>query len=138
MFVSRASSRGFTLVEMMIVLLIIGILTSFSFPSFSKIQLKAKETALKQLCHTVQLALESYYMDKGLYPSAETFSDLQEQLLSSRSLDNSLINPFTGSLFSQDDSSGRVLYQYHAKLGRYTLEGYGYQNEAMVFSSDGL
>jgi type II secretion system protein G len=52
--------QGFTLVELMIVLVIIGVLASISIPNFINMQRRAKEGSTKSNMHTFQLAAEDY------------------------------------------------------------------------------
>ncbi|MEP0815230.1 MAG: type II secretion system protein [bacterium] len=62
-------NRGFTLVEMLVVVGIIGILVSLAIPNFQRIKDKAKESQVKQNLHSLQLALEQYSTDnQGVYP----------------------------------------------------------------------
>ena len=60
--------KGYTLVELMIVVAIVGILVSLAIPNFQQSAMKAKETALKQNLFTMRAVLDQYYADRGDYP----------------------------------------------------------------------
>jgi prepilin-type N-terminal cleavage/methylation domain-containing protein len=53
-------SHGFTLIELMIVVVIIGILAAIAIPNFILMQHRAKEGSTKANMHTLQLAAEDY------------------------------------------------------------------------------
>lgn len=63
---------GFTLVELLITITIIGILSSIGFSTFSSAQRKAKDTQRKNDLITIAKALEVYNNDYGLYPTSDT------------------------------------------------------------------
>lgn len=67
---TQSFQRGFTLMELMIVMVIIGILTSIIGGSFMQSKLKARDAQRKNDLGQVQRALESYYNDHGTYPPA--------------------------------------------------------------------
>ena len=67
---NKRKQQGFTLIELLVVVVIIGILASVAIPNFSGAQDKAKNSGVQANCHTVQLAIEQYGVDKsGLYPA---------------------------------------------------------------------
>ena len=62
--VRRSGESGFTLVELMIVMTIIGILASIAIPSYIRSVQKAKEAVLREDLHTLRTAIDSYTVDK--------------------------------------------------------------------------
>ncbi len=63
------SNRGFTLVEMLVVITIIGILAAIAIPNMTKARNKAKESEVKAALHVIQEAIERYNTDEGEYPA---------------------------------------------------------------------
>jgi general secretion pathway protein G len=59
---------GFTLIELMIVVAIIGILATLAVPSYQSSVVKAKEAALRQDLSTLRDVLDQHKADQGKYP----------------------------------------------------------------------
>jgi general secretion pathway protein G len=65
-----SGDRGFTLIELIIVMAIIGILSAIAIPSFVRQVQRAKEAALKEDLHTMRTAIDSYTVDREQAPQS--------------------------------------------------------------------
>jgi len=68
--------RGFTLVELLVVLSILALLLTLAVPKYFTSIEKAKDATLKQDLNTLRESLDKYYADNGKYPN--TLDDLVE------------------------------------------------------------
>lgn len=65
----RKSSSGFTIVELLIVIVVIAILAAITIVAYNGIQSRARDAQRAQDVKTIAKALELYYIDKGAYPN---------------------------------------------------------------------
>ena len=66
----RARSRGFTLIELMIVISIILILISVAVPAYQQSVTRARESVLRQNLFTLRSVISQYTLDKQKAPQA--------------------------------------------------------------------
>ena len=130
------NSKGFTLIELMIVVVIIGILAAIAVPNFISMQDRAKEASTKSNCHTVQLAAEDLSVqNNGVYgANVAAFSPS----LPGGAL---LVNPFTKAVTEPVDgaagTAGQTGYVPVDPDGDGTWDGYsitGFGKNALVLT----
>jgi prepilin-type N-terminal cleavage/methylation domain-containing protein len=129
------SEKAFTLIELMVVVVIIGILAAIAIPNFIRMQTRAKEADIKNVMHAVMLAVEEYKVDPlwlGLKPSnpAEFATvGLPQNVLTKRNPFNQLQNYTPGSALTFDIAPpggiGEIHYQFTAQINPYTLVARG-------------
>ena len=126
-----ANQKGFTLLEIMIVAIIISVIVAITIPNLIRLKERAMEAAVKANMHTLQLAVEDFAVQTlGIYPdvaasvtpSGETLEDLCPGGVYPE-------NPFTmaPTVVTWDadpDQSGRIGLN-PANTGDYIIKGFG-------------
>lgn len=88
---SRRRQRGFTLLELIVVVAIIGIIAAIAVPNLMDRPRRAKEAVLKHNLMTLRDVLDQHYGDKGHYPPT------LEALVEEGYLRSIPIDPITGT-----------------------------------------
>ena len=70
----RGRSSGFTLLELIVVVTIMGVLVSIALPNYRNSVLQAKEAVLRENLYRLRDLIDQYQSDKGRYP--ETLESL--------------------------------------------------------------
>jgi len=87
-------SQGFTIVELLIVIVVIGILALLVITTYSGIQQKARNAKRQTDVASLQTQLEGYHTDKGYYPSRTNMNDATFLTANMKGLDqNALQDP---------------------------------------------
>ena len=85
--------RGFTLVEVMIVVVIMGILTSVAFPAYKAYVDRAKRTEGKALLSEIAARQERYYFDNNTYANDATLLGYSTKTPQSSEAHYALVDP---------------------------------------------
>lgn len=85
----RRSEQGFTLLELMIVMVVIGVLAAFAIPSYVSSVRNAKEAVLREDLHTMRAAIDAYTVDKAKAPQS------LDDLVQAGYLKEMPVDPFT-------------------------------------------
>jgi prepilin-type N-terminal cleavage/methylation domain-containing protein len=130
---SKRNSRGFTLIEFMIVLCIIGILAAIAVPNFIAMRNRAKDAETNMNMRMLQLAAEDYgVQNDGAYATSDS---LVVEMLPSRSYDpvtkcmrNAVTRKFSEP--STHPAPGAIIYTSDGV--RYFIHGYDHRGEPLT------
>jgi general secretion pathway protein G len=118
----RSSESGFTLIELMIVLFILGLLTALVAPRLMGRVGKAKQKTAQTQIHMLATALELFYLDSGRYPTKEEGLKALSQKPDNMS---SWGGPYLDKEVPKDPWGRPYVYQCPGTHGEFDLYSYG-------------
>jgi prepilin-type N-terminal cleavage/methylation domain-containing protein len=92
----RRRMRAFTLVEVMVVVVIIGMLAAAGIPTYRHITMRSKVTALENDLRQFTAAIQAYTLQNGRWPADGTPREVPAELVNTLPANFISITPFGG------------------------------------------
>lgn len=105
--------RGFTLIEILIVVVILGILAAIVIPQFTDASQEAMESSIKSQLQTIRSQIELYRVKNAGSPPATMFDDL----VTGDYLQSAPVNPFNSSTVVSGSAGATVGWIYNSTTG---------------------
>ena len=114
------NNKGYTLIEMLTVIAIMGILASIAVPSFQRSIIRSREASLRNSLFVLRDVVDQYYADFGEYPES------LEILVEKKYIREVPRDPFTGSvdtwiLIAPEGEEVTGIYDIHSGSDKISL-----------------
>ena len=108
----NSKQRGFTIVELLIVIVVIGILAALVITTFTGIQQKARDTERTTDVKAIHGQVEAYYAQNGKYPTLANLNDSTWRGTNMKGLDAEALKDPKGSAQTLVASPSGTAYSY--------------------------
>jgi len=105
-------NRGFTIVELLIVIVVIGILAALVITTYVGIQKKARDTERKTDINALHGQAEAYQANNGKYPTLDEFNDSTFRSDNMKGLDPAALKDPNGTSSTLVDTPAADVYSY--------------------------
>jgi prepilin-type N-terminal cleavage/methylation domain-containing protein len=110
----KSKQQGFTIVELLIVIVVIGILAALVITTFTGIQQKARNTERETDIKALQGQIEAYYAVNGKYPTLANLNDAQFRTDNMKGLDAEALKDPKGTAQTLVGAAAANSYSYVA------------------------
>ena len=122
----RRRQRGFTLIELVIVVMIIGLLAAIAIPNFMRLIRRSKESSVRNNMHVIQSGIELFAVDHGgVYPQPADDAAVQALLPRGVYPENPFTRVVTPVPWNADPGAPGEISVTNLPGGGYTLKGHG-------------
>ncbi len=108
----KRNQKGFTIVELLIVIVVIGILAALVITTFTGIQQKARDTDRENDIRILHTSLEAYFATSTKYPTLGNLNDATWRSTNMKGLDADTLKDPRGSASALVAAPGSNVYSY--------------------------
>lgn len=129
--------NGFTLIELLLVLVILAALSAIIVPKFSNRSKDAKITAAKTDIANLEVALDSFEIDTGRYPT--TTEGIRALIIEpSNTNENEWKGPYLKRGVPKDPWQNEYVYKYPGQYNEYSYDLYSYGPDGTQGTEDDI
>ena len=108
----KKQTKGFTIVELLIVIVVIGILAALVITTFTGVQQSARNTERQTDIKAIHGQVEAYYAQNGRYPTLGNLNDSSWRASNMKGLDPEALKDPKGTAQTLSDTAGANTYSY--------------------------
>lgn len=111
----KQNNKGFTIVELLIVIVVIGILAALVITTFTGIQQRARNTERQTDIKAIHGQVEAYYAQNGRYPTLDNMNDATFRTANMKGLDVEALKDPKGTAGTLAGTAAANVYSYNVE-----------------------